>query len=86
MPPSRARTSAMKRSTAAGSRTSQRAASTCTPMAEMAVSVRSACSTTSRPSMLTKQKATWQPSRPNSMAMLRPSPVAPPVTMATLPR
>ena len=36
--------------------------------------------------MFTKQNATWQPSLPNSIAMCRPRPVAPPVTIATLPR
>ena len=29
---------------------------------------------------------TWQPSLPNSIAIARPSPVAPPVTIATFPR
>ena len=55
-------------------------------MAVSAASVSRACSLTSRPGMLTKQNATWQPSLPNSMAMWRPRPVAPPVTIATLPR
>src|ERR1041385_7483885 len=40
----------------------------------------------SRPGRSTKQKATLQPSRPNSRAAARPRPVAPPVTKATLPR
>ena len=77
--------SATKRSTASRSRTSQRLAWTPTPIAVSAVSVSSACSLTSRPGMFTKQKATLQPSLPNSIAIVRPSPVAPPVTMATLP-
>jgi len=55
-------------------------------MEEMAVSVRTAVSRTSRPGRSTKQKATLQPIRPNSRATARPSPVAPPVTIATLPR
>src|SRR3954469_19548660 len=83
-PPRRWRVSATKRSTASRSRTSQRLAWTPTPIAMSAVSVSSACSLTSRPGMLTKQKATLQPSLPNSMAILRPSPVAPPVTITTL--
>src|SRR5436190_22212579 len=55
-------------------------------MAVSAVSVNRACSLTSRPGILTKQNATWQPSFPNSIEMWRPRPVAPPVTMATFPR
>src|SRR3954454_14503469 len=84
-PPRRWRVSATKRSTASRSRTSQRLAWTPTPIAMSAVSVSSACSLTSRPGMLTKQKATLQPSLPNSIAIVRPSPVAPPVTITTFP-
>src|SRR3990167_1606022 len=55
-------------------------------MAVRVVSVSSAISRTSRPGRSTKQNATLQPSRPNSRAIARPSPVAPPVTTAVLPR
>src|SRR6185503_15783874 len=64
----------------------QRLACTPTPMAMSAVSVSRACSLTSRPGMVTKQKLTLQPSLPNSIAIDRPRPVAPPVTITTLPR
>src|ERR1019366_4779577 len=53
------------------------------PIADSVVSVSSAFASTSRPSISYQQNATLHPARPNSRAMVRPSPVAPPVTIAT---
>src|SRR5579864_2761475 len=75
----------MNRSTCDRSRTSHRAAYTSAPIDESVVSVRRALDSTSRPSISYQQKATLAPRRPNSIAIVRPSPVAPPVTTATRP-
>ena len=79
-PPCAASVASTTASTSASRVTSATWASTCTP-----VCFRMASAARSSTSLRRAQITTWQPSWAKRMAVARPSPSLPPVTMATLP-